>query len=79
MTFDHKVKHNGKWHLPGAEFPGGDPRNSVENKPFSFKKTEITRMSTADLKNLGKEEGIENAENMTGAELKKALFDRLNL
>ena len=36
-------------------------------------------MSTADLKNLGKEEGIENAENMTGAELKKALFDRLNL
>ena len=42
-------------------------------------KSEITRMSTADLKNLGKEEGIENAENMTGAELKKALFDRLNL
>ena len=36
MTFDHKVKHNGKWYLPGEEVPGGDARNSVENKPFSF-------------------------------------------
>lgn len=48
----------------------------VENQ---YTKTTVNRMSTADLKELAISNGIENAEDMTGAELKKALIKKLNL
>ena len=48
-----------------------------ETKEFAYTKTEINRMSTADLKELAKENGIENG--LTGAEIKKALIDKFNL
>ena len=44
-----------------------------------YTKTEINRMSTADLKELAKKENIDNAEDMTGAELKKVLIKHFNL
>lgn len=51
--------------------------NSV-SKP-SYSKTEINRMSTAELQNLASNTGIENAYSMTGAELKKLLIKEFNL
>ena len=48
-----------------------------ETKEFAYTKTEINRMSTADLKKLAKENGIEDG--LTGAEIKKALIEKYNL
>lgn len=44
-----------------------------------YTKTEINRMSTAELKKLSKEQGIDNAEEMTGADLKKVLIEKFGL
>ena len=49
----------------------------VEEK--SFTKTDINRMSTADLKDIALSNGIEGAGDMTGADLKKALIKKLGL
>ena len=48
-------------------------------KENQFTKTEINRMSTSDLKDLAKLNGIDNAEEMTGGELKKVLIEHFNL
>lgn len=48
-----------------------------EAKPYT--KTEINRMSTAELKDFAREHGIDGAEDMTGAELKKVLIEKLGL
>ena len=48
-----------------------------ETKEFAYTKTEINRMSTADLKELAKENGIEDG--LTGAEIKKALIEKYGL
>lgn len=48
-------------------------------KENQFTKTEINRMSTSDLKDLAKLNGIDNAEKMTGGELKKVLIEHFNL
>lgn len=44
-----------------------------------YTKTEINRMSTAELKEVAKLNGIENAEDITGGELKKILIDKFGL
>lgn len=46
---------------------------------MKYTKTEINRLSTAELRSLAKENGIDNAEEMTGAELKKVLIEKLGL
>lgn len=48
-------------------------------KENQFTKTEINRMSTAELKEVAKLNGVEDAENMTGGELKKVLIDKFGL
>lgn len=53
------------------------PFVTIPNKQHT--KTEINRMPTADLKKLALDTGIENAESMTGAELKKHLINELGL
>ena len=47
--------------------------------PKPLTKTEINRMPIAELKDLALKNGIENAEDMTGAELKKVLISRFEL
>ena len=42
-------------------------------------KTEINRMSTAELQTLALENGIDGADEMTGAELKKVLIEKFGL
>ncbi len=51
----------------------------IENSEVSYKKTEINRMSTAELKQLAKSEGVDGAEDMTGGDLKKVLISKFGL
>ena len=44
-----------------------------------YTKTMIKRMSTSDLQNLAKEEGIEEADEISGAELKEMLINKFGL
>lgn len=44
---------------------------------FAYTKTEINRMSTADLKELAKEQGID--DELSGADIKKALIKKFGL
>ena len=46
-------------------------------KKLVYTKTEINRMSTAELKDLAKENGID--DELTGAEIKKALIAKFGL
>lgn len=48
-------------------------------KPKTYTKTEINRMSTADLRKMALNTGVENADAMTGTELKKYFFDVFGL
>lgn len=51
----------------------------VEEQQKPLTKTDINKMSVADLKELATKNDIENAEGMTGAELKEALIARFEL
>lgn len=51
--------------------------SEVEQKKYT--KTEINRMTTAELQNLAAVEGIENAFETSGGELKKILIEHFNL
>lgn len=51
--------------------------DTKEEKKYT--KTEIFHMSTVDLQELAKEQGIENAEEKTGSELKKLLVQHFGL
>lgn len=94
MKFDHKVKYNGKWYMPGEEISGveestfefSEYMNPPGELPFvtspqgkEYTKTEINRMPTAELKTLAKTYGIDNVEDMTGMKLKKVLIEKLGL
>ena len=84
MVDEYKVKYKGKWYMPGEEVPENNspvPSNFMNppKKPTTYTKTEINRMSTADLQKLAAEQGIENAESTSGAELKEILIAKFNL
>lgn len=51
----------------------------TKEQPKPITKTEINRMNTAQLRELAVKNGIENAEEMTGAELKKVLISKFEL
>ena len=84
MVYEYKTKYKGKWYMPGEEVPEeksqvlSDFMNPHEN-PITYTKTEINRMSTADLQKLATEQGIENAQATSGAELKEILIAKFNL
>lgn len=81
MIFKHPVKYNGVYYPTGTDVPVG-VKPVVDKKPVEveeekYTKTDINRMSTADLKKLAKENGLN--ESMSGAEIKKALIDKFEL
>lgn len=76
MTAQYTVKFNGKWYKAGEEIE--ETRQNVSSS-FNYTKTDINRMSTADLQALAKEQGIGGAELLSGAELKKLLIEKFNL
>ena len=53
------------------------PEESTEAKETEYTKTEINRMSTADLKELAEKNGLDNS--LSGAELKKLLINHYGL
>lgn len=81
MKFDYKVKYKGKWYLPGEEIPEETKTVVKEEVPETtgYTKTEINRMSTADLQKLAAEQGVAGAEEISGAELKKILIEKFGL
>ena len=92
MKFKHLVKYNGEYYPAGADVPVGEKTVGETKKDFSehmtppietvensYNKTEINRMPTSDLKKLAKKEGIKGTEEMTGADLKKALIEKFGL
>ena len=55
------------------------PEIKEESTEVKYTKTEINRMSTAKLKEVAKLNGVEDADDMTGGELKKVLIDKFGL
>lgn len=55
------------------------PESNSSASSVGYTKTEINRMSTADLQKLAAEQGIENAQATSGAELKEILIAKFNL
>lgn len=81
MIATYSIKHDGVWYKVGDEVPESNS-NSVPSdfmNPPEYTKTEINRMSTADLKKLASENGIENATEINGGDLKKMLIEKFGL
>lgn len=76
MVAEYTVKRNGKWFKAGEEIPDIVPE---ERSSGGYTKTEINRMSTADLQALAAEHGIDGAEEISGAELKRILIEQFGL
>ena len=74
MIAQNVIKFNGKWYKAGDEVPEDKLGTS-----FDYSKTTINCMSTSDLQVFATEQGIDNAEELTGAELKKLLIEKLGL
>nr|DAH41217.1 MAG TPA: Rho termination factor, N-terminal domain [Caudoviricetes sp.] len=81
MKFDYKVKYKGKWYLPGEEIPE-ETEPEVKKEVVltnDYTKTEINRMSTAELQKLATEHGVSGAEEISGTELKRILIEKFEL
>ena len=77
MIAQNTMKMNGKWYKAGEEISLAKPQ--AEAKQNQYTKTEINRMTTAELQELALENDIDGAEQMTGAELKKVLIEKFGL
>ena len=77
MIAQNTMKMNGKWYKAGEEISLAKPQEEVKQNQYT--KTEINRMSTAELQELALENDIDGAEQMTGAELKKVLVEKFGL
>ena len=79
MKYPYIVGKNGVWYPAGTEVTEDNPNIKTENGQNQYTKTEINRMSTAELQELALENGIDGADEMTGAELKKVLIEKFGL
>lgn len=79
MKYPYIVNKNGVWYPAGTEVPEDIPIQNVAEEKNQYTKTEINRMSTAELQTLALENNIDGADKMTGAELKKVLIDKFVL
>lgn len=77
MIAQNTMKMNGKWYKAGEEILPA--KQQTESKQNQYTKTEINRMSTAELQSLALENGIDGADEMTGADLKKVLIEKFGL
>lgn len=90
MIYPYIVNKNGIWYAAGEDVPENNSKE-VEKSTSSFSentnlsaeksytKTEINRMSTADLQKLANEHGFDKAEEISGADLKKMLIEKFGL
>ena len=84
MKYPYIVNKNGVWYPSGADVPEDISPITTDNLTEKLvhnghTKTEINRMSTAELQELALENGIGGADEMTGAELKKVLIEKFGL
>lgn len=86
MKYPYIVNKNGIWYPSGTEVPEDtkeEEKAVSESVPFhgdvKLTKTDINRMSTADLQSLATAHGMENAKELSGAELKKILIEKFVL
>lgn len=79
MKYPYIVNKNGVWYPAGADVPEDISIQNVAEEKNQYTKTEINRMSTAELHALALENNIDGADEMTGGELKKVLIDKLVL
>lgn len=79
MKYPYIVNKNGVWYPSGTEVPEDNPNAKTENGQNKYTKTEINRMSTAELQALALENDIDGADEMTGAELKNVLVEKFKL
>ena len=77
MIAQNTMKMNGKWYKAGEEISLAKPQEEVKQNQYT--KTEINRMSTAELQALALENGVDGSNGMTGAELKKVLIEKFGL
>lgn len=56
-----------------------EPESDKFSGSSKYTKTMINRMSTSDLQSLAKEQEIENADEISGSELKKMLIEKFGL
>ena len=79
--YPYIVKKNDKWYPAGTEVPDGIKfqNDNVKQSETQYTKTEINRMTTAELQDLAVKNGIDGAESITGAELKKILAEKFGL
>ena len=77
MIAQNTMKMNGKWYKAGEEISLAKPQEEVKQNQYT--KTEINRMSTAELQTLALENGVDGSDEMTGAELKKVLIEKFGL
>ena len=77
MIAQNTMKINGKWYKAGEEISLAKPQEEVEQNQYT--KTEINRMSIAELQELALENGVDGPDEMTGAELKKVLIEKFGL
>ena len=81
MIATHFTKVNGNWYRAGQEIPDFFDEKMPENESEEnhYTRTDINRMPVDELRKLAGETGISGAESMTGADIKKALFDVLGI
>lgn len=91
--YPYIVKYNGEWYDAGEDVPDTEdaavdesslpfPDKDIEFESQEIKqytKTDINNMSTEELQNLAALEGIENAFETSGNELKKVLKEHFGL
>lgn len=79
MIATHSIKHDGVWYKVGDEVPESNsnsvPSDFMNPPETPHTKTEINRMS----KKLASENGIENATEINGSDLKKMLIEKFGL
>lgn len=82
MIAEYTVKMHGKWYHAGDELPSPavSTVEDTENAGLpSYTKTEINRMSIADLRALAEKTGVDGGSEMTGAELKQYFISLFGL
>ena len=84
MIYPYIVNKNGVWYPAGADVPEDISTITTDNLTEKlvhneYTKTEINRMSTAELQELALENNVDCADEMTGAELKKVLIEKFGL
>lgn len=85
MKYPYDVKVGNVWYEAGTEIPDVEEEVKAEETVVAeepqkrITKTDVLGMRKAELISLAKENGISEADDMTGSELKTALVKALNL